>query len=273
MKYCPQCGVELNVQGRFCWQCGTPLPSGDLASIGIDPNADLEQQITAGFFKVLKKNIEEQQNPERWQAFSERVYDSGFRDILQRRVAHLAAKLQTGANAAAPLAGKQITDLWENLSDHFMISFGQDLCETVFPEKILRYLETEWEHVDLYRMIMDYLDLQDEPVSHYTDFLAMPVEKLKNAGRTFLKPDKGERIFLIVDLSILGSCNEGFALTEKGLYWKAQLNRAHRVTFIGLNDIRKERDWITINGYFFNASPSLNIKMLKLLKRIKRFLE
>ena len=271
MKYCPQCGVELNIQGRFCWQCGAPLPAADLTAIGIDPQGDLEQQITAGFFKVLKKNIEEEQDPEKWQSFSERVYDSGFRDFLQRRVGQVAAKIQSGQGG--PSQSKLITELWENLSDHFVISFCPDLCQTVFPEKLLRYLEEDWKHVDLYRMAMDYLDLAAEPVPHYTDFLAMPVEKLKNAGKTFLKPDKGERIFLIVDLSILGSCQEGFAVTEKGLYWKAQLNRAHRVTFIGLNNLQKEREWITINGHFFNAGPSLNIKMLKLLKRIKRFLD
>ena len=81
------------------------MPAADLTAIGIDPQGDLEQQITAGFFKVLKKNIEEEQDPEKWQAFSERVYDSGFRDFLQRRVGQVAAKIQSGQGGPSGAAG------------------------------------------------------------------------------------------------------------------------------------------------------------------------
>ena len=73
---------------------------------------------------------------------------------------------------------------------------------------------------------------------------------------------------LIADQTIFGSCKEGFSLTEKGIYWKAHFEKANKVFFQEITSIKKEKDWITINGHFFNVSPSMNIKMMKLLRNM-----
>ncbi|NUO03787.1 MAG: hypothetical protein HUU01_24500, partial [Saprospiraceae bacterium] len=79
----------------------------------------------------------------------------------------------------------------------------------------------------------------------------------------------GERIFFICDLSLLGNCKEGFALTEKALYWKSPLEKPRREALDQLFNLHRKENWITINDHFFNANPSLNIKLLKLLRGIQ----
>lgn len=59
-------------------------------------------------------------------------------------------------------------------------------------------------------------------------------------------------------------------MTDRRLYWRAPLSRAHCVAYKELNDLHFEREWLTINGYFFTANPSLNLKLYKLLKKLRR---
>ena len=118
-------------------------------------------------------------------------------------------------------------------------------------------------------MIPDYLALDLEGEKVYTDFLKMPLDKLKNASKSFLFPEKDEKILFICDQSILGSCKEGFAMTEKALYWKAHLEKARAVDYRLLDEIKRTKEWISINGDFFNVSPSINLKMMKLLKKLR----
>ena len=34
-------------------------------------------------------------------------------------------------------------------------------------------------------------------------------------------------------------------------------------------EVKKEKNWLTINDHFFNANPSLNLKLCKLLKKLR----
>ncbi|MEN0003779.1 MAG: hypothetical protein AAF798_06535, partial [Bacteroidota bacterium] len=61
---------------------------------------------------------------------------------------------------------------------------------------------------------------------------------------------------------------EGFALTEAALYWKAYLQKPKIVAFQQLQSIKREKDWLLINWEFFSANASINVKLLKLLKKI-----
>ena len=96
------------------------------------------------------------------------------------------------------------------------------------------------------------------------------MELLKTASQSFLFPDKKETILLICDQSILGTCREGFALTEKGLYWKAHRAPAAKVHYDSLQTIKREKDWMKINGHFFNVNPRFNIKMARFLSAVSR---
>jgi hypothetical protein len=98
----------------------------------------------------------------------------------------------------------------------------------------------------------------------------MPPRKVRNASQSFLFADPNERIFFICDQSILGSAKEGFAMTDQALYWRMPLQKAERVYYDKIESVKREKRWITVNDMFFNVSPTLNLKMLKLLKKLKR---
>lgn len=277
MKSCPNCKTSLPDDARFCIQCGAPQPksTATVSDLDIDWDKDLATQITNHFFSSLQRVVRNDYNTPDPLPFSERVYASGFRDIVQRRAQQVGEKLQTQLELDAislRSAHRKIELLLDELLDFFVIRYCQDLLETPLPESILKYQHLSLDQIDLFQMVLDYLDFAHESEIVYTDFLVMPVEKLKNAGRSFLFPEKNEKILLICDQSILGSCKEGFALTEKGLYWKAHLQKGRQVLFENLQQIEREKEWININGHFFNVNPSLNLKMLKLLRRISQVL-
>ena len=153
--------------------------------------------------------------------------------------------------------------------DYFIIRYCQDLNEIPLPEAILKYQDLSLEQIDLFEMIPDYLNFDQEEEKVFTDFLKMPLDKLKNASQSFLFPQKNEKILFICDQSLLGSCKEGFAMTEKALYWKAHLEKARVVQYNQLAKIERTKDWINVNDHFFNVNPSLNLKMMKLLKKLR----
>lgn len=204
--------------------------------------------------------------PKAEQDYVERLYQSGFRDTLQRRAE------QFGQRAADIDFFRQTERRVDELAEYFIVRHCVDLNEVPWSEAVLKYQGFSWPEIDLFQMSLDYLDFARESEEVYTDFLQMPMDKLRNAGQSFLFPEKKERILLICDHSIMGSCKEGFALTERGLYWKAHLAKAQRVFFADLREVKREQEWIEINGHFFNANSALNVKMMRLLKTIKRII-
>ncbi len=275
---CPNCQTELPSGARFCFNCGAPQePPGRRREPPLKARIDLagnvEQQLTEQFFLALRQRVEEEHEPGRFQPYSERLYESGFRDTVFRRSAQLAEELKALARDGQPAPGlinHSVELLFEGLLDYFIIRHCKDINAVTLPESILKYEGQAWEDINLFNMILDHLDFKSEPDEKvYLDFLKMPVSKLKNAGKFFLFPQRDERILFICDQSLLGSCKEGFAMTEKALYWKAQLQTARRAGYDALEDIRREKDWLLINGHFFHASPTLDAKMLRLLKKIR----
>ena len=277
---CNNCQTILPAGARFCFNCGAPQPPEPKREAKpppkpmVDLGGNIEQQLVELFFQALRRRVEEEHQPEQFQQYSERLYESGFRDTVARKAAHLGEALRSldakGA-ATARETNRRIIRLFEEQLDYFIIRYCQDMNEIPLPEAILRWQGVEKDSINFFKMALDYLDFGSEPdETVYTDFLKMPVDKLKNAGKFFLFPQRDERILLICDQSLLGSCKEGFALTERGLYWKAQLQTARQVAFGALESVRREKDWLLINGHFFNANPSLNLKMMKLLKKLSR---
>lgn len=274
MKSCPNCQTSLPDDARFCIQCGVPQAQDGKKehSFIVDWEQDLTSQISAHFFATLEEKVHSEYGQDDHLPFSERVYGSGFRDIVERRARQVGEKLENQLQLDAislRTANKKVEGLLEELTDFYVIRYCQDLLDNPLPEGILKYQHLPLAEIDLFQMVLDYLDFAHESEIVYTDFLIMPVDKLKNAGQSFLFPEKKEKILLICDQSLFGSCKEGFALTEKGIYWKAHLQKARQVSYDQLQRVEREKDWININGYFFNVNPSLNQKMLKLLKKLR----
>jgi hypothetical protein len=239
----------------------------------VDLRGNVEAQLNEQFFFALRERLEREHDRESFPEFSERLYTSGFRDTILRRIAQLSTLLSEmhDADEAWPQeVNALIEDLFEDLLDQFVIRFAQDLCETSYPEAILKYQYAEAGKVSMVQIVLDFLQLEAEGEDFYTDFLRMPVEKLAQASKRFLFPAKDEKILIIVDQSVLGTCKEGYAFTDRALYWKAPLQKPQYAAYTQLRDFRKEQGWITINGHFFNATPAINHRLLRLLSRLRR---
>lgn len=272
MKKCPRCATELPVAARFCWNCGAAQPVEPERASGIDWAAELLPQFNASFLQELRQRVEEDLGSGQWPAYQERLYESGFRDVAHRRLSQLADMLQqdrVGLGWSATRAQRKLEEtVWE-MVEYFIVYHAANLNPVVLSENILRYQGAVVGAGNIYGLALDYLNFAEEKEVVYTDLLRMPVDKLRNAGRSYLFPAKDERILLVCDQSLLGSGKEGFALTERALYWKAQFQPARQASFHELRTLKREKDWLLVNDLFFNANPSLNVKMLLLLKRLR----
>ena len=278
---CHQCHTDLPVGAKFCFNCGAKQIFADSSQQReetkeptlIDLAKDIPQQLGTLFVQALQQRVEEEHQHSQVQDYSERLYASGFRDIVYRRAGILAGHFEEKAkNSWMPEeVNDKIEDFLESLLDLFIIRYCKDINTITLSEKVLQYQNMKPEDINHFQMVMDYLSFDEEPLETvYTDFLSMPVDGLKNASKFFLFPSQGERIWFICDQSLIGICKEGFAMTQYGLYWKAQLQTARAVQYAGLDSIKKEKNWLLINGHFFNASPSINYKLIRLLKQLKR---
>lgn len=274
VKSCPRCGQENPPEARFCAHCGLNFVEKRPPHNVFEPPPTLstEEEITARFFEVFERKIRQEQDPERLPAYLDRFEGSDFKHTFELRVRQLAEqieKIRTGSVRPQTEARYLLEDAIEGLSDFFLIRHCQDLNVVPLPEAILRYETLQRDGLDFFRLVMDFLDFPSENETVYTDFLAMPMEKLRNASASFLFPAKDERILFICDQSILGSAKEGFAMTDRALFWKAPLEKPHWVYYSDLQSLEPEKDWLKINGFFFNAGRSLNVKLLKLLRKLQ----
>lgn len=274
MKKCHNCHTELPDHAKFCFNCGVPQKETSFAQgdYRVRMDQDVQQQLVEQFFKAFKVRIETEHDPTQFSAYSERLYESGFRETIDRRTLSVASQLQERYQLGElnpTFANRWITSVFDNLLDYFLTLHCEDLNAVPIPEAILKYQGLSKDQADLFQMTLDYLDFANEEETVYTDFLVMPIEKLRTASKSFLFPEKNEKIWLICDQSLLGSCKEGFAFTENALYWKAHLQPARKVTYTNLQQIERVQDWLTINTFFYNTNKSLNFKTLKLLKKLK----
>ena len=279
---CPTCGMLHPAKTGICDHCGylfnfkkKPRFYRTKYALDFRESHTLTAQIYAHFLKALKDRITQEQDLKQWAVYQQCFENSVVQENFNIRAKQLAEECYTIHSQQKAKINQEIDalleDNFEATLDHFIILYCRHLNEIDLPEAILQYSNASLATVDIPQMILDYLDLQNEPENYYIDFIQMPIAKLKNASQSFLFPQREEKIILICDQTILGSCKEGFALTELGMYWKAHFNEAQQVYFSQLKNIFKEKEWLSINDSFFNVSPALNLKMMKLLKRMKRF--
>lgn len=238
----------------------------------------MPRQLEHRFLQALSERVAVELFPGNYQNYLDHFYQSGYCEIIRRRAEQLAEELflmyeKNTGDSADPAIYTLIDREYEGLLDQFVIVYCQDLHGFDLPQSILRYANKKPESVDLEQMIFDYLQFEKEPETVYIDFPRIPTEAMQNALRSFFLPGKDERLFFICDQSVLGSCKEGFAMTDQGIYWKAHLHPAAQVLYPNLRDLRRDNgDWITINDHYFNVNPSVNIKLFKLLRKLQRWL-
>lgn len=295
---CTECGTENPISAKYCSGCRysffeekeEPLEVLELKEEPViieekeaekeaindlfekTPTSQLEKEIYDTFFIYLKQKIKEEQDIKNWELYLHRLEVSEFKIAFEIRTKHLAEdvqKLQEKYGTTHEKAQTPILKFYNDLSDFFLIHYCSDLNTVVLSEKILQYQTMNSSEVSLVQMCLDYLNFEEEEgTTYYTDFIEMPLDRLRVAGKSFLFPEKEEKIVLICDQSVTGSLKEGFAITEKGLYWKMHFEKPRKLLFDNFQEVVAEKDWIKINGQFFNADRSLNVKMMKLLRKI-----
>jgi len=275
---CPNCGAETGLHDAVCTHCyfrlfGNEDQAGKAAFehlFGHEHEERIETEIASRFQKAFLRRLEEEHAPRLHQAYVQRMGQCNFGESVDVRIKQLAEEVRGLGNDFRRKEVKcLLAGTFEELLDFFIISECIDLNETLYPEAILKYQGLPFDRIKLHGLVLDYLDFDREEESMFTNFVSMPPQKLKNAATTFLFPKRGEQLLFICDLSILGTCKEGFAMTSKGIYWKALMEKPQRVFYHKLEEIWREEDWITINGIFFNANKSINLKLIRLLKKMK----
>lgn len=270
MQRCTKCNTTLPDHAKFCLQCGQAVGVGtspDDHTAFIDFEQNIEKQLGNLFFKILESTVKSEQNATLSKTYAERVYTTGFRDILDVKIPQLATRIKNLPPTGSQLE-KIVTQEMEQLIDFFLIHHCNDINKIQLPETILKHQHTSIDKSIIYPVVLDYLDFSNEKETVYLDFSTMPARKFKNATQAYLTPTKLEKILFICDQSILGNGKSGFAMTDTALYWKNPYKQPVSIPYNTLKSIQKTEDWITINGHFFNASPSLNLKMLRLLKKL-----
>lgn len=311
MSNCVHCQHELIPGAKFCSNCGKAVAQAVLVCVFCEaanlPNAvdcqrcgqafklakeenytikypldfretgTLEQQIRAQFFKEFQQVVEAEINRHAYRKYFDLFYKSGFYKKFDIRTRQLVEEVYSIHRRQNERVNRDIDQLLSHsfraFIDHFIIVYGESLHQMKLPQAILRYQDAKLESINLRQMIFDYLDFEWETETIYTDFIKMSTTKLKNASQSFLFPKQTEKIFFICDQTVFGSCKEGFAMTEDGLYWKSHFNPPQQIQYSELEDIRRESEWLSIDGKFFNVSKSMNVKMLKLLKKIKHIMQ
>lgn len=273
---CPKCGAENDMDAVACTGCHTSFSSKKKEANFNDifdqsHQQGLEQDVADRFSLAFEKRLKEEHHPSLHGAYIDRFFKSDFRTSADYRIRQLAEYLQDMAGEPKELKkekDKILRQAFEELIDYFIVRFCEDLNEVIYPEAMLKYQGLEVDKINLSQMIFDYLDFENEDESVFTNFVSMPAKKLKNAADSFLQPKKGETLFFICDLAVLNSCKDGFAMTNEAIFWKMPLETKQRVFYKKLKEVKREEDWISINGIFFNAGKGLNLKLIRLLKRL-----
>jgi len=277
---CSNCNTTITAEAAFCPHCGTkasPIPSKEplkgkkLSYKDIDDAEEINRALLGDFMNALRKRILEDHQSPQLEKYLSAFYTSKFNKQFSTASQQLADEILDAQSEQTTIVNveKLVESRMNGLVDYFIIHNCRALNEIDLPESILKYQNAKLSVIKMPLIIQHFLDLENEEETIYTDFLKMPVDKLKNASQAFLFPPKNEQIWVISDQSIFGSCKEGFAITEFGMYWRAPMEEPARIRFDQIKTIKAEQEWLLVNEQFFNVNPRVNLRMLYFLKKMR----
>lgn len=281
-KKCPKCAESNPAVSVFCHHCGHHFSGKTANGGGYKPRFPLRyhpdhitEDVKSHFFKSLRDRLEKEGALSRHSAYLERFYRTEFSRICALRIDQIAEDLlirweKSGEKTFSEI-DQRLETAFEGLLDYFTIKYCQDLNRIKLPETILKYETTVPHTLDPGTLIADFLDFKSEDEVFYFDFVTMPSEYLANACKHFLFAERGERVYFIADMTIKGHCKQGLAMTDKAIYWKEAFDKPYRVAYSEINTLKNEQKWLLINGHFFTTNPSFNLKMYKLLRKLKQW--
>jgi hypothetical protein len=276
IKRCSYCRKEIPEDSLFCHHCGERQPfKSHIPELNtyVDLSLPLLPQIREQFFLSLKVRMEREHPLIPYNTVAERIYTSGFRDELSvkfEKLAHIIDEELKMDILSIPYLNLKIEDLFENLIDLFLIRFCQDLIKDSFSSSIIGFQDLLPSEIDWSQLIYTYLEPEKSGVRCYMNFKDLNPVKIKQFTSSFLFPEPLEKIFFVADLSLLANASEGFALTDKAIYWRVPFKKERAVPYHLIKDIRIEKSWVLINNHYFNANDFLNPKILRLLSKLMR---
>ncbi len=284
MTYCQYCNTPAPDPARFCPKCGLPLQTvhhvnengsdyKPIFPLDFKDLNSLPAQIKSFFLKALQQKLEKEIPAARFNDFVDRFYSSDFKKEFDNKslmLAEVSTAIHSKKESNGPAEiDNLIQETFDPLLDHFVVYYCQDLSGTELPTSIVEYENVVKEELDIQKMVEDYLDLDKENLKYYTDTEQLSTIKLQNATRNFLFAPPNEQVLLLCDQSVYGSCREGFAFTDAGIYWRSHFKQAHQVQYVDLKILEWQNEALNINNLLFDVSESVNTKLLLLLKKMK----
>lgn len=294
--YCHNCGKQADGEGivcfscqninpassRFCARCGTAInvqytPSPNITPIySLDFNdiPTLPTQLREAFRVFVSLAIELENNQSQELHILATLEESDFhRQHLEEETILMTQEFETwfeerGVAAFQPIEAF-IDQKFIILLERFFVDYCPNFTPAPLPKAILHYQEASLHYSNLQRLILDYLEVEQDKLLVYTNAIEIPLKKLKNARSAFFRPQAGEIPYLFIDQTLLRSGKEGCILTSKALYWKSYFQRAAVVLYKDLEQLNYHADRVEINGIYFNISPTFNYKLYRLLSRLK----
>jgi hypothetical protein len=283
MKNCTKCQIALSDDAQFCPACG--FKQNDFNHLTYKPKYPLDFgetvrlpfQLRTFFLKALKARLEAEGSGWSFDDYVNRFYDSPFLKQFDTAAMDLAEQSYLLHADRSPDAEREVDEYldqqFEILMNRFVSEEGLLINNNSITAKALpaegRGGSRGLQPFARKSLILESLQLSDEQEKWYADLNTIPKQKLQNARDFFLFTEPDEQIFLICDQTICGSCREGFALTDRALYWKAHFNNAQQIYYKDIESLELSKDWLIINGQYFNATPAVNVKMMHLLKKLK----
>jgi len=280
MKSCPTCQSEIPDKARFCSVCGTevnPAAAGLYApTYPIDFNdfRTLPTQLKEHFLADLRVYLHRELSPAYEGECLKTIYETDFQDLIDETMLELAEhtdRIYEGMRKdSLRLIDQLLAKQFYALLDLLFVRYVPHLLPVMLPDAILQYNDLHREDINLRQMMLDYLDLERERETYYTNIIAIPLKKLEKAMRSFLFYGEREVPIVFCDQTLFGSASEGFCFTDKGFYWKAHFHRPQKIIFNQPFTLERKDNHLLINGHYFNINPALNYKIFKLLIRLEK---